>query len=222
MKKIPKSKHSEIITNAHYYNIIPETREIFLTGYEDNVEQEPGVDYRMAAKFERNLRLLENMNPGPILIHMHSIGGEWADGMAIYDAIKSYPYDATILAYAHARSMTSIIFQAAKHRVMMPNAYFMIHYGSISMDCNDISAQSMMEFDKLNSVVMLQIYADKCSSGPYFIKKKMKQDKIKKFLDKKMCKKQEWYISSEDAVYYGFADGVLGDKKFPNIESLKK
>ena len=61
---------------------------------------------------------------------MHSVGGEWSDGMAIYDAISMSRSYITIIAYGQAESMSSIIFQAADRRLITPNTYFMSHYGS--------------------------------------------------------------------------------------------
>ena len=34
-------------------------------------------------------------------------------------------------------------------------------------------------------------------------------------------KQGDWYINAEEAVNYGFADGVLGDRKHPDIKSVK-
>jgi ATP-dependent protease ClpP protease subunit len=33
--------------------------------------------------------------------------------------------------------------------------------------------------------------------------------------------KSDWILNAEEAVYYGFADGVLGDRKFNTIDKLK-
>jgi ATP-dependent protease ClpP protease subunit len=216
----PSGRKNEIIGEAHHQGILIESREIFLTGYEGDVSEEPGVDYRMATRFERNMRLVETLNPGHVLVHMHSVGGEWADGISIYDTIKAYPYNVTILAYAHARSMTSIILQAADLRVMMPHSYFMIHYGSLYMDCNEISAYSLIEFNQVCDQQMLDIYAERCNNGQYFQEKGIPEAKIRKFLDSKMREKQEWYLTAQDAVYYGFADAILGQENYENIAAL--
>jgi len=33
--------------------------------------------------------------------------------------------------------------------------------------------------------------------------------------------KSDWILTAEEAVHYGFADGVLGDRKFPTFDKLK-
>ena len=35
-----------------------------------------------------------------------------------------------------------------------------------------------------------------------------------------MEKKQEWYLSATESVEYGFADAVLGDEGYEDVESL--
>ena len=37
-----------------------------------------------------------------------------------------------------------------------------------------------------------------------------------------LANKSDWILDANEAVYYGFADGVLGSKKYPNIEAIKK
>jgi len=213
------SQRSELIHDLHTFNINPDTRELFIHGVDDDGE-EPGVDYRMATILEKNLRFLQEASNDPILIHMHTIGGEWNDGIAMYDAIKHSTTHVTILAYAHARSMSSIIFQAADTRVMMPHADFMIHYGTMGMEANMISVISAVEWEKHLNEVMLDIYVKSCVKGAYFEHHGMDEDKIRKFLDGKIRQHQEWYINAADAVHYGFADGVLGDSNYPDIPSL--
>ncbi len=48
---------------------------------------------------------------------MHSVGGSWNDGMAIFDAIQLSKSYVTIISYGQAESMSSVILQAADKRV---------------------------------------------------------------------------------------------------------
>ena len=72
----------------HEYGINVDRREIFLHGYVDLTDEEPGVDYRMAQQFIKNIRCLELDSSKPILVHSITCGGEWTYGMAIFDAIR--------------------------------------------------------------------------------------------------------------------------------------
>ncbi|GAG32606.1 unnamed protein product, partial [marine sediment metagenome] len=186
-KKLINDKKPElyqVLSDVHAHHINIEAREVYIHGHYVELESEPGVDYRMATTFVKNLHFLEKINKRPIIIHMHTIGGEWNDGMAIYDAIKHVTCPTIMVAYAHARSMSSIIFQAADKRVMMPHADFMIHYGSISLDEISTAAKSSIDWNERANEEMLRVYIERCKDGSFF---KDKFDKhIKDFLDKKM------------------------------------
>ena len=200
---------NELVSTVHEHGINIHTRELYLHGHIGESEEEPGVDYRMAVRLEKNLRLLNKSATLPILIHMHTGGGEWHDGMGIYDAIQSSPSIVTILGYGSISSMSSVILQAADFRVLMPHSEFMTHYGSIAVECNSVSAKSAIDWNEKCNKIMLEIYAEKCKEGGRF--KGYSLSSIKKFIDTKMRQKQEWYLNSREAVEYGFADAVFGD-----------
>lgn len=200
---------SEIASDIHQHNIDIANREIYLYNF-NAVDENPGVDYRMAQNFIKNIRILDSVSHDDILIHMHSVGGSWFDGMAIFDAIKMSKSHVTILVYGQAESMSGIILQAADHRVMAPNAYFMSHYGSQSFDGDYLSYQNIQKFEQKNAETMFNIYAERCVKGQFFknlFKKNITPSKVKDYL-KEQLKNGDWYISAEEAVNYGFADEV--------------
>ncbi len=207
----------ELLKDFHEYGANISTREIFLHNHyhtEDN--ENPGVEYRMSNTFLKNLRALDMRGDQPITIHMQSIGGNWDDGMAIFDAISMSRSYVTIIAYGQASSMSSIIFQAADWRLMTPNAHFMSHYGSSGYEGNFLDMQKFTEFDKKCAHVMLEIYSAKCVNGQYYkdkFGKKPTEKQVKNFLTRKL-KDGNWYLNAEEAVYYGFADGVIKDWHF--------
>jgi ATP-dependent protease ClpP protease subunit len=213
---------SENIDSIHGQNVDLKQREIYLHGYHGPFEDDPGVEYRMATTFIKNVRHLDSMKNEPILVHMHSLGGNWGDGMAIYDAIKVSRSHITILAYGQAESMSSIILQAADARIMMPNSYFMCHYGSSSNAGTFLDTQNWADFESRILDSMLDIYVDKCINGKFFKEKfeDLNGSKVRSFIKRKL-KDGDWYINSNEAVYYGFADGVLSTRKHKNISSLK-
>ena len=136
IKKAKKIIEDGIISHVNDYGLDVENREIFLFPREEysysaheEIDQS-GVDYTMANQFIRNLRLMTNVTDDPILIHLKSCGGDWVEGLAMYQAIRACPNYVTILNYASARSMSSIIFSAADYRVMMPYSTFMVHTGT--------------------------------------------------------------------------------------------
>ena len=208
-----KIKSEDLIYHLHEYDIDLVSNHIYLMsvdrGYDmsDNGE-EPGVDYVMSKRLIKNINICMRTNPEkPIIIHMKSCGGIWEEGMAIYDAIMSCPSQITILNYTHARSMSSIIFQAAEKRVMMPNSHFMLHDGTYGIEGTVKQVKSAFEFDKNNERVMLNIYAEKMNQ-----KGSMKGSgisKIRKWLRYQMDKKEDVFFTAEQTVELGLADEIF-------------
>jgi ATP-dependent protease ClpP protease subunit len=145
---------------------------------------------------------------------MNSIGGEWADGMVIFDAIRMCHSYITIISYGQVESMSSIILQAADYRYITQNAYFMCHYGSSGIAADYLSAQNWINYEKIICNTMLDIYSSQCHKGQFFKEKYAKPDeaKVKNFLSKRL-KEGDWYMSAEESVYYGFADKIIKDWK---------
>ena len=207
----------------HNNNIIPEQREIFLHSYFDG-EDDSGVDYRASVILEKNIRFLSFNSQDPILIHMHIPGGDWEDCLSMYDTVRLSKCRTTILGYGKIQSASGVLFQAGHQRIMMPNATLLIHYGSISFD-NEHSkaAASSVQWSEKETDKMVNIFVERCLKSPIAKEKKWKNSPhiIKKHLVSQISNKCDWLLDAEEAVYYGFADGILGSKKYPTIESLK-
>jgi len=220
------SQRSELIHDCHSYGILPDTREIFLNSNTEDAVDDAMIDHWTATNFVRNLRLLITLSKDPILVHMITCGGDWNYGVAIYDAIKECcesqaGASITILAYAHARSMSSIIPQAATHRVIMPTADFLIHWGTMGGYGNVTSMLAEVEQAKYVCEQMLDIYMARCKEGQYWKDKKMGETAIRRYLTTHMDKKQEFYMTPREAVDRGFMDAVLGDKNYETIEMIR-
>lgn len=217
-----KEAVEQLLHDVHNHHLNHHSRESYLHGYFGEFEDEPGVEYRMAATFIKNMHILESQNSQNILVHMHTLGGNWSDGMAIYDTIRSLKSSVTILTYAQASSMSGIILQAADKRVLMPDCEFMIHHGSISVEDNSMAVKSAVDRNERSCRRMLQIFAQRALTGKFFAERNYKIKKIMSFIDSKIKQYSDWYLSADEAVYYGFADGVLGQKGFETIAKIKK
>jgi len=212
-------KHSDTLSDFHDYGANVKTREVFLQNYPDNGEN-PGIDYRTANNFIKNIRALDLASNKDILVHLYSIGGEWNDCMAMYDAINFCKSKITMISYGQAESASSIVLQAASTRLLMPKSYFMCHYGTSGYSGQYVNVHNWNDFEKKYvTEIMIDIYANRCIRGAYFKEKNYTIDQVKKYLHKRF-KQGDWYINPEDAVHYGFADGVLGSRKYPNLDCL--
>ncbi len=222
------SNRSELIYDIHEFGLNHDTREIYLHGYiqaysyEDD-GSEPGVDYRMCSNFIKNLHILTAMDSKkPILIHMSTGGGCWNYGMAIYDAIHFCPNQVTILAYAHARSMSSIIIQAADYRILMPNTDFLIHFGTTTYDGDAISCETEGDQAKKCTLRMLEVYAERVVDSEHPSYKGKSQLAVQNKLRKIMNEKREWDMTSQEAIEMNLIDAVLGDEGYENVTKLRE
>ena len=211
----------QLISDVHSHNINNSSRELYLHGYVDTEDQEPGVDYRMATNFIKNVHILQSQSNKNILIHMHTIGGSWSDGMAMYNTIRLTKCPVTILGYAQASSMSGVVLQAADKRILLPDCEFMIHHGSITLDDNTIAAKSAVDQNEKYCKRMLEIFAQRAVMGKYFKDRNYGIKKTMGFIDAKIRQSSDWYLTAEESVYYGFADGIFGEKGFETVSKIR-
>ncbi len=212
----------DTIADINHFGLDTQQRELYLHSHISSDEEDNGVDFRIVPQFLKNIRLLDSISHEPILIHMNLCGGDWSCGMAIFDAIELCRSHVTVVVYGQAESMSTIILQAADARIMTPSAWFMVHYGSTAESGQYLNVQNAIKLDRKICEDMLDIYADVCLKSDYFAEKYTEptHEKVKNYLKRKF-KDGDWYLTAEEAVYYGFADGVLKTKKYPNLDALK-
>ena len=209
------------INDIHNFNVDVKNREMYLHSYIDT-EEEGGVDYRSAVIFEKNIRYLNTISYDPILVHMHLPGGDWQDCLGMYDSIRTSKAKVIILAYAKAESSSSFLFQSADLRILMPNTNMMIHYGSFSMDAEHSKAAAAgIQWNEKECEKMIDIFTDRCMESEMAKQKNWKKMMARKHIISQLANKCDWILTANEAVEYGFADGVLGSKKYPNVELLK-
>ena len=205
------SNTSDTVYQIQEYNLDLKANHIYLVGEENAAvdEYEPGVEFCMANRFIKNLNILMRKSSDPILVHMKTCGGDWTEGMAIYDAIRACPNPITILNYTHARSMSSIILCSADRRVMLPHSTYMIHQGCHGFEGTHKQFQTEAEQGAKSLEQMMKIYIDTLKSSGSM--KRWSRKRIREFLEDKMDKKEEVYFTADQAVKLGFADAVFDD-----------
>lgn len=174
----------------------------------DDAGPEAMIEYMNASKFIKNLHLLMMQSESePVLIHLHTCGGIWEEGMAIYDAIRSMPNQVTIVNHTHARSMSSVILQAADIRIMMPNSCFMFHQGQMGAEAEAKTFYSISDWYRRTDNIMTGIYAEKVRAGNKFRSKSIKQ--IVSIIKRAMDKRGDVFLTAEEAIDWGFADHIF-------------
>lgn len=212
MKRPPKpSDYYDMlcgIETLHEYGISPTTREIYLSGEPESADgpDEPGVDYLMASRFIRNFRLLESQGNGPIVIHMKTCGGYEEEGFAIYDTIRLSKCHVTIVSYTHARSMSSIILQAADTRLLMPNSCVLLHWGTMELSGTHKQVLSNAEFAREREQRFLDVYIDAMVGAERF--SDISRLGVGAFLRREIADKDDIILTAESALKWGLADAI--------------
>ena len=209
------------LSAIHAYGVDIKNREIYLHSHVMDCDEEAGVDYRCAVMFEKNIRYLNLISSEPILIHMHLPGGDWSDCLGIYDAIKNSRAAVACLAYAKAESASGIILQSADARILMPNSYLLIHYGSLSLDVDHKAAMSSIKWNEKEADKMIDIFTDRCCESSLMKNKGWKKMMVRKHIISQLASKSDWILDQVEAVEYGFADGVFGLDLFSTIDDIK-
>jgi ATP-dependent Clp protease protease subunit len=132
-----------------------------------------------------------------IRIIMNSSGGNWTDGMAIYNAIKACPVHVTIEVYGSCMSMATVILQAADERVLHPDTTFMVHDGHEEISGSPKTVEAWAKRSKYVRKRMYEIYAERSKKSVSFWEKRCTSDLI---------------LSSQEAVDMGLADKVAGEE----------
>lgn len=208
------NKDTDLIYNAHHFGLDLKAREIWLvpnddisTGWGEPIYGDPGVEYSMTSRFLKNLHILMNMGSEPILIHLKTMGGDWNQGIAIYDTIKFCPCFVVAINYTSARSMSSLIFSACDKRVMMPHSTFMFHDGTQAMDGTVKQFLTEAEQCKITRKQMLDIYVGRMKESAEWADKSNKE--CENWLKRQMDRKEDVFLSPQDAIKHGFADEIF-------------
>jgi ATP-dependent Clp endopeptidase proteolytic subunit ClpP len=128
-----------------------------------------------------------------IEVHVNSYGGEVAEGVAIYNALRSSGREVTTVCDGFACSIASVVFMAGTRRVMRPASLLMLHDPWNRVQGN--ATQLRKAADDLEVVAEL-------SKTAYLTGTKMDADE----LDAVMA--AETWVSPEQAMEWGLATEV--------------
>ena len=182
----------------HEHNLFLPTRTLYFGGKDFN-EEDDVVTSKTVAELIKNLHILEHREVAPISILLSTVGGEWEDGMAVYDLIRSLKSPVTIIGMGKVYSMGSIILQAADKRILTENTFVLIHDGYEGYSGDSKSFERWAEWAKLIRQQMYKIYYDKM---------KLKKKRITLAEVEELCSHDTIYTAQE-AVKVGLADEII-------------
>jgi ATP-dependent protease ClpP protease subunit len=199
------------LDNWHEHRVDRENFIIYV-GSDPRQEQqhagEAGVEHHMADRLELNLNILHHLDDKrPVLIKMGTCGGCWEPGMQMFGAILTASNPITVVGVRHSRSMSSIIPLAADRFLMRPPTEFMYHYGTWGFDgLAGEEAWTAFEQLKKSNDMMLRLYVARLKEQG---KMRFKHPAfIRHAIEDNMRRKVDCFLSTDQAVEWGFADGV--------------
>lgn len=161
-----------------------------------------------------------DLNGKALTVRINSYGGEVAEGLAIYNLLKSYAGEVTTICDGFACSAASVVFMAGVKRIMPRSSLLMIHnaWTWASGDADDLRKAA----DDLEKITQpsVEIYTSVSN---------LDADEIKAMMD------AETWIDADEALDYGFAteiseeaamqsvkDGILAKTVFKNKQLEKR
>lgn len=161
-----------------------------------------------------------DLNGKALTVRINSYGGEVAEGLAIYNLLKSYAGEVTTICDGFACSAASVVFMAGAKRIMPHSSLLMIHnaWTWASGDADDLR-KAAEDLEKITQP-SVEIYTSVSN---------LDADEIKAMMD------AETWIDADEALDYGFAteiseeaamqsleDGILAKTVFKNKQLEKR
>lgn len=161
-----------------------------------------------------------DLNGKSLTVRINSYGGEVAEGLAIYNLLKSYAGEVTTICDGFACSAASVVFMAGTKRIMPRSSLLMIHnaWTRASGDADDLR-KAADDIEKITQP-SVEIYTSVSN---------LDADEIKAMMD------AETWFDADEALGYGFAteiseeaamqsvkDGILAKTVFKNKQLEKR
>lgn len=175
----------------HYFSLAKEGRKARLDIYGD-ITSRPWLESDMSAKI-LSTQLEELGDVDEIEVHINSYGGEVAEGLAIYNALRGHAARVKTFCDGLACSIASVIFMAGDERVMRKASMLMIHNAWAYGEGN--AAELRKQADDLDAIT-------EASKAAYLSRISIDADELTALMD------AETWIAPERAVEMGFATSV--------------
>ena len=152
----------------------------------------------------KQLEALGDVNE--INVYINSYGGEVAEGLAIYNALRRHKAKVRTFCDGFACSIASVIFMAGDERIMNESSLLMIHNAWTWASGN--AAELRKQAEDLEKITQASVEAYKAHSN-------LKEEEIKALMDA-----ETWILPSE-AISYGFATAVEKAEKANTSQNAK-
>lgn len=179
-----------------YYSLETEGEKADLYIYGD-ITSWPWLESDVSA-YLLSKKLEELKDVSEIDVYINSYGGEVAEGLAIYNALKRHKAKVVTHCDGFACSISSVIFMAGDERVMSNTSTLMIHnaWSRVSGNANDFRKEA----DDLEKITQLSVNA-------YMSQVSIPEEELKTMMD------EETWLMPQEALEYGFATSISGTEE---------
>ena len=177
--------------NKRYFQLVTVGNVAELTIYGD-ITSFPWFDGDVSAN-NLSRQLAEMQNVSQINVYINSYGGEVAEGLAIYNALKRHPAKVVTYCDGFACSIASVIFMAGEERIMCNPSFLMIHdaWSYAAGNADELRKQAD-DLEKITTA-SVEAYMARCNLTEEELRAKMKA---------------ETWLSEEEALEMGFATRI--------------
>ncbi len=189
-----------------YYSLVKENNEANITIYGDITSWEWYESDVSSYTLSKELASLGD-EIDTINVYINSYGGEVAEGLAIYNALKRHKAKVKTYCDGFACSIASVIFMAGDERIMSNASLLLIHNAWTwgSGNANDFRKQA----DDLDTITQASVNA-------YMSHVNITEEELKEMLD------NESWVTPKDALEKGFASSIIDDSTSTNpSQSIK-
>lgn len=193
--------------NKQYFQLVTAGNTAELTIYGD-ITSWPWLESDVSAH-NLSAQLAELQSVSNINVYINSYGGEVAEGLAIYNALKRHPAQVTTYCDGFACSIASVIFMAGDERVMGNPSRLMIHDAWTSVygaNADELRKQA----DDLDNITDASVKA-------YMARINITEEELRAKM------KAETWLTEEEALEMGFATRIDEAEESDNpSQSAKK
>ena len=187
-----------------YYSLVQSGSEATIDIYGDITSYPWSESDVSAYNLSKQLEELDGVTQ--LNVYINSYGGEVAEGLAIYNALKRSSAKVVTYCDGFACSIASVIFAAGDERVMSNASLLMIHNAWTFTEGNaDQLRKQADDLDKITSA----------SKAAYMSIINITEKKLQKLMD------AETWITPQEAIEMGFATSVANEEKQNVSQSVK-
>lgn len=177
-----------------YYSLAQDENEATINIFGD-IMSWPWEYVGEVSNYNLSKKLEEFNDVSKINVYINSYGGEVAEGLAIYNALKRHKAKIVTHCDGFACSIASVIFMAGDERLMSDASLLMIHNAWSYVNGN--AAEMRKAAEDLDTITSASVAA-------YMSGVNITESEVRKLMD------NESWILPTDAVEMGFATGLVG------------